>query len=120
MIDEESLLTPEWLRKAGYEDFTEEMAPPAFDVDISHADEDDFLLIEKGIHRNLFFIIMTRNYCGDGTQWYRTRIFMQHDVGCGFNRVPNPNISEWTILRFKALFYALRENRPTSYPIIDR
>lgn len=106
-MTDEIPLTPEWLMKHGFEWFTDEIAPPAFDVQWKDS-PDMHIIIEKGIHRNAFCVVMERCQYTDDSVWYDTDIWMQDDIGCGFNQVPDPNFREWTVERFCALYYALR------------
>jgi hypothetical protein len=104
----EQMLTPEWLMKHGFEWLTDENVPPAFDVNIPADNANIRLLIEKGIHRNQFCIAMEQCKYTDGSVWYDTAIWMQDNIGCGFSKIPDPIISEWTIKRFCSLYFSLR------------
>jgi hypothetical protein len=103
----EQLLTPEWLMKHGFEWLTDENIPPAFDVTVKADNANVRLLIEKGIHRNQFCIVLEQDN-SDGSVFYETAIWMQHNIGCGFIQIPDPIISEWTVERFCALYFSLR------------
>lgn len=104
----EQALTPEWLLKHGFEWLTMDNMPAAFDVDIKADNSEVRLMIEKGIHRNQFCVAMEQLKYTDGSIWYDTEIWMQDNIACGFFQIPDPIISEWTIERFCALYFALR------------
>jgi hypothetical protein len=110
-MSEEQKLTPEWLMKHGFEWLTDDNTPPAFDVEIDSSWDNSQvrLLIEKGIHRNQFCIAMEQCKYTDGSVWYDTAIWMQDNIGCGFSQIPDPIISEWTVERFGALYFSLRD-----------
>jgi hypothetical protein len=109
-------LTPEWLLAHGFELLTGDNMPPAFDVSIRGDNASFRLLIEKGIHRNQFCVVMEQMSYTDSTIWYDTAIWMQDNIGCGFGEIPDSIISEWTVERFQALYFALRGEKLQTKP----
>lgn len=106
-------LTPNWLLKNGFEYYHPTAEPPSFDVDFKKTDT---VLLETGIHRNQFCVVMTPQQYSDGEVWFDTAIWMQHNIGCGFDQIPDCNITEWTIERFEMLYFALRGYHSKNHP----
>lgn len=112
-LPEPAPLMPNWLLKNGFEYFHPMASPPAFDVNF---EEIDTVLLETGIHRNQFCVVMSpMQYIGD-KEWFDTAIWMQDNIGCGFSQIPDCNITEWTIERFEMLYFALRGYHPKNHP----
>lgn len=120
-MDEERMLTPEWLEANGFADIrgwesiaaeTVDYFPScfvtfAFDVDFKDVEH---VFLERQMDRNQFCVTMQKNHYTNGEIWYTTRIYVQYNIGCGFTQIPS-KFTEMTEHHFRLLYEAIRREK---------
>jgi hypothetical protein len=114
-IDEEKVISPEWLESKGFiryipeqnYDHLDHFPPACFDVEFA---EDDLCYIEKELDRKQFCIVLSPCEYTDGEKYYRFEIYIQEDIGCGFVNIPN-QFTEMTEHHFSLLYEAIRREK---------
>lgn len=111
ILEKEKTITPEWLESKGFyrtNGYSEDdNLPASFDVDF---EGNDLCYLEKEIARQQFCIVLTPCQYTTGEIYYRFEVYIQHNIGCGFIRIPN-QFTEMTQYHFGLLYEAIRRKK---------